>query len=509
MNHRWNARTPHVRALTVTAVVATALPFSIARADDGVTRADLDELRYLTPGHVTRAIDRATEAGEIADPRARRLPAVAPRTPHLPRAGQPLSHDDIFPFEDSASVLLTNFSDGQLIDLMVEAANAAILAAGDNFDFIGYWVNFQPHHLIGAAFYAGVENDVEGIGDASGDGTPLFNERADLGLLGDHVEGFIMMWNINSTGWAPGTGSNADFTRLALAQEFEHRFAMFLPDLLDGRSLQGTSGCGRIFHWNWKVDGQGSGMEISEWTGASPPVLTSNFISFNTDIPGSVFSYTDLYLMGYVSPSEMDAGNSELRYMDTSNCVEGSSYFGNVSTFSSADIVASAGPRVPDHTAEDQHYRTAWIMIHQPGDPPSSAELEKAVQILEQHQLDWSLSTLGRGTMDNSLGELVAAPDAAGGSGGPDSMTRPAPNPLESGSTIAFSLVEAGPAELVIHDVAGRRVASLVSGSMEAGRHLVRWDGNTDGGTRAAPGVYFFTLSADGATTSRRVVLLD
>jgi hypothetical protein len=44
-----------------------------------------------------------------------------------------------------------------------------------------------------------------------------------------------------------------------------------------------------------------------------------------------------------------------------------------------------------------------WIMIHQPGDLPSAAELDKAVAILEQHVVDWEMSTLGRGTMDHQL----------------------------------------------------------------------------------------------------------
>ncbi len=173
---------------------------------------------------------------------------------------------------------------------------------------------------------------------------------------------------------------------------------MFLPNLADGRTLQGTN-CGRAFHWNSKVDGQGSGMEIAEWVGSSPATEVGGQISFNTDI-GGVFSYSDLYLMGYVSPEEMDAGNSELRYMDD-GCA--SPYFGPISSFSSADIIETAGPRVPDSTAAQRDFKTAWIMIHQPGDPPSLAQLEKAVGIMEQHMIDWNTGTLGRGTMDNSL----------------------------------------------------------------------------------------------------------
>ena len=39
-------------------------------------------------------------------------------------------------------------------------------------------------------------------------------------------------------------------------------------------------------------------------------------MTLNADT-GGLFSYTDLYLMGYVSRMEMDDGNSELRYMGT------------------------------------------------------------------------------------------------------------------------------------------------------------------------------------------------
>ncbi|MFT5050180.1 MAG: hypothetical protein ACI8QZ_001576 [Chlamydiales bacterium] len=339
----------------------------------------------------------AAVRGEVAAPSMRSVPQVVPRgTAQLGLGVACLTNDQIFAYEDSSQVLLTNFSNGQLFDLMIEASNAMLAQHGDLYDFVGFWTNFVPNHKIGAAFYAGIENDVQGVGSS------LYNSRADLGLAGDNLEGFIMMWNVNNSYWQPGTGANADFTRLALAQEFEHRFAMFLPNLLDGRQLQGNNGsCGRGAHWNWRVDGQGSGMEISEWVGSTPAQLAGSFVTFNTDITGGVFSYSDLYLMGYVSPMEMDAGNSELRYMDGSGCA--GDYNGIISTFSSADIIASAGPRMPTSASAQKNFRTGWIMLHQPGDAPSSADLGKSVAILEQHQADWQLSTLGRGSMNNQL----------------------------------------------------------------------------------------------------------
>jgi len=359
------------------------------------------ECGFVTPGEHREALDRAVRLGLIQDRRSLSLPAVAPRSRGVSPVGVPcITTAQIHAFEDTAGVLLTDYENGELFDLMTAAANDLMMTHGDNFDFIGFWVNFTPDHTIGAAFYLPIENDVMGIGDASLAGTPIFNDRPSIGLAGNNVEGYVMMWNINSA-WQPGAGSSANFTRLVLGQEFEHRFGVFLPDLLDGRGMQPTtSGCGRIFHWNFRVDAQGSGMEISEWVGANPALPSTN-LNFNTDIPGGVFSYPDLYLMGYVSGNEMDMLASELRIMDTSDCI--SNYNGTISTFTSADIIATAGPRAPDSTTAQKHFRTGWVMLHQPGDAPNNAELTKAVGILQQHMVDWNHSTLGRGTMDNTL----------------------------------------------------------------------------------------------------------
>ena len=398
----WTALAALIACFSSVAVSdAAAAPQANARHGHA-SQAPRFECGYRSPAYWMAEVRAAVARGEIPDPAKRKLPVIPKGNPGPESAAGCLSRAHIFQYPDRNGLLLSNFSNGQLVNFMVQAANALVAQHGDNFDFIGYWTNFVPHHPIGTAFYKYIENDVRGIGDPSTKGTPIFNLRPSLGLAGKRIEGFIMMWNINSNHWQPGSGPNASFTRLVLGQEFEHRFAMYLPNLRDGRRLQGgTRGCSRTYHWNWRVDGQGSCMEISEWVGSNPATLRGKVVTFNTDITGGIFSYTDLYLMGYVSPSEMDAGNSELRYMDTSTC--GSQYFGKISRFSSADIIASAGPRIPDSTKAQKEFRTAWIMIHQPSRVPNTPELDKAVGILQQHEIDWRHSTLGRGTMDNSL----------------------------------------------------------------------------------------------------------
>ena len=146
-----------------------------------------------------------------------------------------LSPAHVFPFEDTDEVLLSDYSTGQLIDLMASAANELMAAHGDIYDFVGCWLNFAPHHVIGTAAYVALENDVTGIGVHSAVGTELFNRRADFGVGGQNIEGMLITWNINWPQWQPGTGPEAFMTRVAMGHELEHRFAMYLPDLLDGR----------------------------------------------------------------------------------------------------------------------------------------------------------------------------------------------------------------------------------------------------------------------------------
>lgn len=351
---------------------------------------------YQSPERVQAALQAAVAAGEIPDPTQKVLPPVIPRSQRrgmVAGAGVPtVTPDDIFFFEDTAGLLATNFSDGQLFNLMADATNAVLTEMGDNFDFVAFFLNFVPDHTIGAAFYLGIENNVSGIGQS------LFNARTSFGIAGDNVEGWVMMWNQGS--WSPGSG---DVTQLVFGQEFEHRFGMFLASISGGRSLQGNDvSCGRSAHWSFKVDGQGSGMEIAEWVGAPTATRVGGSLNFNTDF-GGVFSAPDLYLMGYVSPDEMDSLPSELRYLDD-NASCSSPYSGTISTWGSADVVASNGARIPASETAQKDFRTAWVMFHLPEAPPTASQLQRVVDMLNDWSDTWEFGTLGRGTMDNTLG---------------------------------------------------------------------------------------------------------
>jgi flagellar hook assembly protein FlgD len=84
------------------------------------------------------------------------------------------------------------------------------------------------------------------------------------------------------------------------------------------------------------------------------------------------------------------------------------------------------------------------------------------------------------------------------------------PNPFNPATTISFSLRKRGRVELVVYDVAGRRVRTLVSGERSTGvLYRVVWDGKNDEGQAVASGVYFYRLVADDFVDTRKMVLLQ
>jgi hypothetical protein len=104
----------------------------------------------------------------------------------------------------------------------------------------------------------------------------------------------------------------------------------------------------------------------------------------------------------------------------------------------------------------------------------------------------------------------VAAGTAAPG-GAPAFATRllPAhPNPFNPATTLTFDLARAGRVDLSVHDVAGRRVRTLVDGEAFApGRHERAWEGRDDAGRPLPSGVYLARLSGATGASSRRLVL--
>jgi hypothetical protein len=82
------------------------------------------------------------------------------------------------------------------------------------------------------------------------------------------------------------------------------------------------------------------------------------------------------------------------------------------------------------------------------------------------------------------------------------------PNPFNPSTVIAFSLPDRGHATLAIHDATGRLVARPLDGMLDAGRHIVTWDGRGFDGRVLASGTYFYRLTSAGEERTGRMSLI-
>jgi len=87
-------------------------------------------------------------------------------------------------------------------------------------------------------------------------------------------------------------------------------------------------------------------------------------------------------------------------------------------------------------------------------------------------------------------------------------LDRNVPNPFNPSTRIAFELPSHGRAVLTVHDIAGRRVATLVDAELQAGSHAVIWRGRDLHGASVASGVYLARLTTADGVRMRRMVLL-
>ena len=82
------------------------------------------------------------------------------------------------------------------------------------------------------------------------------------------------------------------------------------------------------------------------------------------------------------------------------------------------------------------------------------------------------------------------------------------PNPFNPTTTIHFDLPARTDVRLSVYEISGRRVATLASGSMEAGSHQIVWTGRDDHGRPVSSGVYFYRLEAGEKALTKKMVLL-
>jgi hypothetical protein len=97
---------------------------------------------------------------------------------------------------------------------------------------------------------------------------------------------------------------------------------------------------------------------------------------------------------------------------------------------------------------------------------------------------------------------LVVPPRQSGG----EAVVHVSPSPFVSDVAVRYTVPKAGPVDVSVFGLDGRRLRRLVAAYREPGEYSAAWDGRSGSGRETPPGVCLVRVETAGGTSSRRVI---
>ena len=82
------------------------------------------------------------------------------------------------------------------------------------------------------------------------------------------------------------------------------------------------------------------------------------------------------------------------------------------------------------------------------------------------------------------------------------------PNPFNPVTTIHYDLPKDAMVKVMIYDILGREVKSLVRDVKQAGYHTITWDSKDTNGNPVSAGVYFYQIQSKDFVKTKKMILL-
>lgn len=160
--------------------------------------------------------------------------------------------------------------------------------------------------------------------------------------------------------------------------------------------------------------------------------------------------------------------------------------------------------------------------------PPTTPPPDCAWYVGDRHDPDWPLaedfsySATITGTDGKPVGDLdwytlggkhvdpavLAINDIEAGAPTAFTLAQNYPNPFNPSTTIRYNLQKAGNISLVIYNVTGQEIRTLVNQKQAPGNYSITWDGRENNGKNVASGVYFYRLTDIAGTSVTKKMLL-
>lgn len=191
---------------------------------------------------------------------------------------------------------------------------------------------------------------------------------------------------------------------------------------------------------------------------------------------------------------------------------------GHVTEFAQITNDRSGPPSGPNYRSVlsgfSHHHATARDLADPgPGTecPNDAVSIFQAARDDLRQSIRWTLNIenpLALGLCEDPCLPLVTEVEGEALSGPVNRLEQNRPNPFNPRTAIRYSLAANGPAKLVIFDVQGRLVKTLVNSTQPAGPHEAVWDGTDDSGHAVGSGIYWSQLSAGDYRSSRKLVIM-
>ncbi|HIA24050.1 MAG TPA: T9SS type A sorting domain-containing protein, partial [Candidatus Marinimicrobia bacterium] len=82
------------------------------------------------------------------------------------------------------------------------------------------------------------------------------------------------------------------------------------------------------------------------------------------------------------------------------------------------------------------------------------------------------------------------------------------PNPFNPFTKVQIDVPEQGHMQVVVNDISGRLITTLLNSDVESGYHSIKWNGKNRLGAMAASGVYILNVYLNGQQHSQKMLLV-
>jgi hypothetical protein len=132
---------------------------------------------------------------------------------------------------------------------------------------------------------------------------------------------------------------------------------------------------------------------------------------------------------------------------------------------------------------------------------PTSSQLYDAEMIIFSNdyfypQYEIQLSGEGAGTSNDAILPMITT------------VFQNYPNPFNPETRISFSLAEAGKVKIIVYNIKGEKVKTLVDNELAVGQHQAVWTGTDENGKKVSSGVYLYKFSAGSKMQTKRMLMI-